>query len=208
MSSLTSTPEWNALLEHYASISGNKISHFFTENPDRFDEFSIEAAGILLDYSKNLADSTTLQLLLNLAQKAGLQDAIADMFSGESINNTEDRPALHVALRSPGNDTPYEQEVQKTLSQMEAFVSQVTSWEWQGCKGDPITDVVNIGIGGSDLGPAMVYNALSDYHLDGIRCHFVSNEIHPTWNPLWKIWHQQQPCLSLPPNHSPHWKPA
>ncbi len=175
MSSLTSSPEWKALQEHQPEISGRKISDFFAKNPNRFQEFSVEAAGILLDYSKNLVDASTMALLLSLAEKAGMSSAITSMFAGNHINNTEDRPALHVALRSPHKNSSYEQEVHATLDKMESFVSRVTAWEWQGYKEDPITDVVNIGIGGSDLGPAMVYTALSDYQLDGIRCHFVSN---------------------------------
>ena len=175
MSSLTSSPEWKALLAHQSAVSGSQISSFFAENPNRFNEFSLESAGILLDYSRNLADSTTMELLLALADKADLKAAIAAMYAGEHINSTEDRPALHVALRSPDSESAFEQAVQQALASMDTFVNKVTSWEWQGCKGDPITDVVNIGIGGSDLGPAMVYTALGDYHLDGIRCHFVSN---------------------------------
>lgn len=97
------------------------------------------------------------------------------MFSGDVINNTEQRPALHVALRSPEDQSENGQVVHQTLKRMTTFVDAVTRWQWQGFTGSPITDVVNIGIGGSDLGPAMVYSALSDFHLDGIRCHFVSN---------------------------------
>jgi glucose-6-phosphate isomerase len=175
VSTLTNSTPWKALAAHQNSLSGQSISGLFSDNPERFNQFSIETAGLLLDYSKNLVTAQTLELLASLAEEAGLQKAISDMFSGEAINTTENRPALHVALRSPEQNTEFEKAVHSTLDQMEAFVNDVSSWEWQGCNGDPITDVVNIGIGGSDLGPAMVYEAMSDYHLDGIRCHFVSN---------------------------------
>ncbi|MDG2175202.1 MAG: glucose-6-phosphate isomerase [Gammaproteobacteria bacterium] len=175
MSTHTDSSPWKALVAHQKSLSGQSISALFSDNPERFDHFSVEAAGLLLDYSKNLVTAETLELLTNLAEEAGLQKAISAMFSGEVINTTENRPALHVALRSPEQNTEFEKIVHSTLDQMESFVNKVTSWQWQGCNGDPITDVVNIGIGGSDLGPAMVYEAMSDYHLDGIRCHFVSN---------------------------------
>lgn len=175
MSSITDTPQWQALSAHQAALTGQTIKSLFDANPARFDQFSLEAAGLLLDYSKNLVNAQTLELLGGLADQAGLQEAIAAMFDGESINNTENRPALHVALRSPQTRSSYEEAVHEALNKMDAFVGKVTSWEWKGYGGSPITDVVNIGIGGSDLGPAMIYTALGHYHLDGIRCHFVSN---------------------------------
>lgn len=175
MSKLTDTTEWQALVAHQEHISQQALTRLFTDNPDRFDQFSLDTAGVLLDYSKNLVDAETLTLLCALADKAGLKQAIAAMFAGEAVNKTEQRPALHVALRAPAQSSDHEKAVHQALDQMQHFVDQLTSWHWQGYKGDPITDVVNIGIGGSDLGPAMVYAALSDFHLDGIRSHFVSN---------------------------------
>jgi glucose-6-phosphate isomerase len=175
VSTLTDSPQWQALIAHQNDISARTISALFSGNPARFNQFSIEAAGLLLDYSKNRVDATTMALLTDLADSAGLEQAIAAMFAGESINNTKQRPALHVALRSPARASDYEQAVHETLDKMAAFVNAVTGYEWRGFRGDPITDVVNIGIGGSDLGPSMVYTALANYHLDGIRCHFVSN---------------------------------
>lgn len=151
------------------------IADYFKTDPDRFRHFSLSAAGILLDYSKNQLTAEVLALLLQLAEHAGMQPAIASMFAGEIVNNTEQRPALHVALRSPERETSYEREVHATLDRMETFVQQVQSHTWKGYTGKPITDVVNIGIGGSDLGPAMVYQALSAEHVPGIKCHFVSN---------------------------------
>ena len=168
-------PEWQALAAHQEALAGHSIMALFDDDPDRFNRFSIEAAGILLDYSKNHVTADTLALLAKLADKVGVSAAIAAMFAGETINNTEQRPALHVALRAPAADDDYTSAVHATLDRMAQFVNAVTTWEWKGYRGDPITDVVNIGIGGSDLGPAMVYAALDSCHLDGIRSHFVSN---------------------------------
>jgi glucose-6-phosphate isomerase len=175
VSALTDSPEWQALAQHQTALSKRPLNTLFGGNPDRFARFSLNTNGLLLDFSKNHIDTQALDLFNNLAQKAGLKEAIEAMFSGDVINNTEQRPALHVALRSPEDQSENGQVVHQTLKRMTTFVDAVTRWQWQGFTGSPITDVVNIGIGGSDLGPAMVYSALSDFHLDGIRCHFVSN---------------------------------
>ncbi len=175
MSVLTDSPEWQALVKHQASLSQHSLNELFGDNPNRFADFSHKSDDLLVDFSKNHIISETIDLFDNLSQQAGLKAAISAMFDGETINNTEQRPALHVALRSPECQSEYGQVVHQTLNRMAVFVDAVTRWQWQGFKGDPITDVVNIGIGGSDLGPAMVYTALSDFQLDGIRCHFVSN---------------------------------
>lgn len=175
MSALTDSPEWQALAQHQTALSKRPLNTLFGGNPDRFARFSLNTNGLLLDFSKNHIDTQAIDLFNNLAQKAGLKEAIEAMFSGDVINNTEQRPALHVALRSPEDQSENGQVVHQTLKRMTTFVDAVTRWQWQGFTGSPITDVVNIGIGGSDLGPAMVYSALSDFHLDGIRCHFVSN---------------------------------
>ena len=175
MSALTDSPEWQALIQHQAALSERPLNTLFRDNPDRFARFSLNTDGLLLDFSKNHVDTQAIDLLGNLAKKVELEEAIEAMFSGDVINNTEQRPALHVALRSPEDQSEYGQVVHQALNRMAAFVDAVTRWQWQGFTGSPITDVVNIGIGGSDLGPAMVYSALSDFHLDGIRCHFVSN---------------------------------
>ncbi len=166
---------WKALKNHHAEIVSSKISDFFAEDLQRFKHFSFEAAGLLFDYSKHLVRADTIELLADLAKSADMENAISAMFTGEQINKTEKRPALHVALRSPRNNSPEEQAVQTTLAQIEAFVAKVHSGEWTGSSGKTITDVINIGIGGSDLGPAMVYEALSPFHNTGLRCHFVSN---------------------------------
>ena len=147
----------------------------FARDAERAIRYSCEGAGLLLDYSKNLLTDEIRAQLLALAQRAGMQEAIAAMFRGDVINNTEQRQVLHVALRSPRRDSSQGQAVHAALAQMEAFVGQVASGQWLGHDGRRITDVVNIGIGGSDLGPAMVYEALAPFRLAHIRCHFVSN---------------------------------
>jgi glucose-6-phosphate isomerase len=172
---IESTSAWQALQKHQQELSDTRISDLFKEDSSRFENFSLQAPELFFDYSKQLITSETLELLLELARQAGLDEAISAMFAGEEINNTEQRPALHVALRSPHQNTPEEQQVHTTLSQIDTFVSKVHSGEWTGFSGKAITDIVNIGIGGSDLGPAMVYEALAPFHADQLSCHFVSN---------------------------------
>lgn len=186
MSSLPRTPiassaEWLALQQSAASTNAAplRLKTLFAQDANRFTHFSCEAAGILLDYSKNLLTDSIRGQLLALARRAGMEDAIAAMFRGEIINNTEQRQVLHVALRSPRRDTAQTQAVHATLDRMERFVNDVGAGRWLGFGGRAITDVVNIGIGGSDLGPAMVYQGLAPFHLAHIRCHFVSN-VDPT----------------------------
>jgi glucose-6-phosphate isomerase len=176
-SSLFHSPEWQALQQSAAVVKGAplRMKALFAQDPQRHARFSCEAAGILLDYSKNLVTEVVREQLLTLARKAGMQDAIAAMFRGDVINTTEQRQVLHVTLRSPKRGTNQEQAVHATLDRMEAFVNDVATGHWLGYDGRPITDVVNIGIGGSDLGPAMVYEALTPFHLAHMRCHFVSN---------------------------------
>jgi len=174
---LPGSTEWQVLQASARQYrqAGLDIRAQFAKDPERCGNYSIEAAGILLDYSKHLLTDGIRAQLLALAERAGMLDAIAAMFRGDAINNTENRPALHVALRSQVADTPEAREVHATLARMESFVHDVTSGHWKGFDGQAITDVVNIGIGGSDLGPAMVYQALAPYQLTQLRCHFVSN---------------------------------
>src|SRR5690606_27203313 len=152
----------------------------FRTDPERFQRFSIEWDGILFDYSKNRIDATTMNLLFQLANECGLDQAIDSMFSGEPINETEDRPVLHIALRNRSNRPLYANgqnvmpEVQGVLNQMREVCDRVISGSWTGYSGKPITDVVNIGIGGSNLGPLMVTEALKVYK-NHLRVHFVSN---------------------------------
>jgi glucose-6-phosphate isomerase len=167
---LSQTPAWQKLQSTAIAFKARPLSlkALFAEDPRRSADFSGEAAGIFVDYSKHLVTTDIRQQLLALAAAAGVQDAIGAMFRGEAINNTEARPALHVALRSPHRDTPQERAVHETLDRMAGFVGRVAGER-------TITDVVNLGIGGSDLGPAMVYTALTPFQVPQLRCHFVSN---------------------------------
>ena len=166
---------WQALKIHQQEVRLLQIKDLFASDPDRFKWLSLQAPGLLFDYSKHLITPETLKLLVALAEQAGISEAIAAMFAGKPINNTESRPALHVALRSPANSSPQEKAVHATLNKMTVFVDKVQNREWTGFDGQASKDIVNIGIGGSDLGPAMAYAGLSAFHTPGIHCHFISN---------------------------------
>lgn len=180
-SPLTRTPEWHALREHQARLDKVHMRTLFRDDPERFHRFSLTAAGLQLDYSKNRIDRSTPDLLAALAKTCRLPEAREAMFNGDTINNTEHRPALHTALRAtPDQDIRVDginivPEVQATLEQMEAFVAQVHGGERTGYRGDPLTDVVSIGIGGSYLGPRMMTEALKPYSREGIHCHYIAN---------------------------------
>lgn len=173
-------PAWKALEEHAETGSSLQLGELFAADPYRFERLSLTVEGILIDYSKNLVTQETIQLLLSLADEAGLLTAIAAMFSGEKINTTEDRAVLHVALRNRSNrpiragGEDVMPAVNRVLKQMRSFSEAVRSGSWRGYSGKPIRDVVNIGIGGSDLGPKMVTTALTPY-AGPLRVHFVSN---------------------------------
>ncbi len=178
----TTTQAWLLLKRHFEEEMGRvHMKDLFAKDPDRFSKFSLTAEDILFDYSKNIITAKTLQLLLQLANDCSLKEAIEAMFSGEKINETEGRSVLHIALRnlsdnpvmSDGKDVM--PEVRKVREQMKAFCEKVHSGEWKGYTGKKIKYVVNIGIGGSDLGPVMVTEALKPYWLEGIQPHFVSN---------------------------------
>ncbi len=153
----------------------------FADDPRRFEKYSITFDDILLDYSKNRITDETLAMLLDLARQAEVKDAISRMYNGDRINNTEDRAVLHVALRNRSNrpilvdGKDVMPQVNAVLAQMKSFSDAVRNGEWRGYTGKPITDIVNIGIGGSDLGPVMVSEALKPYARRGLRPHFVSN---------------------------------
>ncbi|MCB0045834.1 MAG: glucose-6-phosphate isomerase [Caldilineaceae bacterium] len=181
MSVLTDLPVWKALGEHQRAMVGVEMRDLFARYPNRFAEFSLTFEDILFDYSKNRITADTMTLLLELAETVGLRDAINAMFSGEKINTTEDRAVLHVALRNRSNRPIYVDgqdimpQVNEVLAKMRRFSDAVRSGDWRGYTGEAITDVVNIGIGGSDLGPKMVAQALRPYGKPGLRAHFVSN---------------------------------
>ena len=170
---------WKALRDHVSDLV--PMRELFERDPGRFDRFSAEGAGLFLDYSKNRVTDTTMNLLFDLAGEADVAGRIEAMFSGRRINTTENRAVLHVALRADA-DQPIlvdginvVEQVQAVLDQMEVFTAKVRSGEWRGCTGERITDVVNIGIGGSDLGPRMVTAALDYYRQPDLNFHFVSN---------------------------------
>lgn len=166
---------WLALEAHSKAFqhADFRCTDLFAEG-DRFNEFSLRHEHLLLDISKNFCTQETLDLLIELAKKAGVPEGIAAMFAGEFVNKSEQRAALHTALRAPSEKNP-KPEVIATLNRMADFVNSMHNGEWLGCSGEKITDVVNIGIGGSDLGPAMVTEALTHYSTGHLNLHFVSN---------------------------------
>ncbi|HTI15850.1 MAG TPA: glucose-6-phosphate isomerase [Dictyobacter sp.] len=179
--SLTQSAAWKALEGHYQKVKDAHLRDLFAEDAKRGERLTLEAAGIYFDYSKNRVTDETIQLLLQLAESVGLRKRIDAMFSGEKINITEKRAVLHVALRAPrdqkiivdGQDVV--PEVHAVLDKMAGFANRVRSGEWKGYTGKRIRNVVNIGIGGSDLGPYMAYDALKYYSDRNITCRFVSN---------------------------------
>ncbi len=178
---LTARPAWRALGDHYQKIRDVHLRTLFAEDPQRGERLTAEAAGLYLDYSKNRVSDETLRLLLRLAEECGLRARIDAMFSGERINVTENRAVLHVALRAPaGASIMVDGEdvvpgVQQVLDKMAAFSDRVRGGDWTGYTGKRIRNVVNIGIGGSDLGPVMAYEALKHYSDRAMTFRFVSN---------------------------------
>ena len=178
---LTQRPAWKALEEHYQKIRNVHLRSLFAEDPQRGQRLALEAAGIYLDYSKNRVTDDTLHLLLQLAETAGLRERIDAMFRGDKINVTENRPVLHVALRAPKDEAIFVDgenvvpEVHAVLDKMTAFTNRVRSGQWKGHTGKRIRNIVNIGIGGSDLGPHMAYEALKYYSDRNLTFRFVSN---------------------------------
>jgi glucose-6-phosphate isomerase len=181
MLSLTKLASWKALQQHQKTIAPQHMRDMFAADPKRFEKSSIHFGDILLDYSKNRITAETVPLLLDLAREVGLKDWIEKMFGGEKINSTENRAVLHVALRNRANVPIHVDgkdvmpEVNCVLSQMRDFAEKVRNGIWKGYSDKAMTDIVNIGIGGSDLGPVMVTEALRAYGKPGIRVHFVSN---------------------------------
>ena len=178
---LKSRPAWQALVAHYADIKGEHMRDMFASDPVRFHRFSLQFGDILFDYSKNRITKETLDLLIRLAEESDLIQRRAQMFAGEKINNTEGRAALHTALRNRSGEPVYVDgkdvmpEVLAELDHMREFTHEVRSGEWKGYSGKQITDVVNIGIGGSDLGARMACEALTPYTQPSLNTHFVSN---------------------------------
>src|SRR5690606_14308253 len=176
----TTTKAYKYLADHYISINEKSLKQLFAEDPQRFEKFSLQLEDILLDFSKNRIDDETLALLIQLAKECQLREAIDAMFSGEKINQTEGRQVLHTALRNQSTNPVIVDgedvmpKVRAVQAQMKDFTNRIISGEWKGYTGQEITDVVNIGIGGSDLGPVMVSEALKSYKTR-LNVHFVSN---------------------------------
>ncbi|MGH3714311.1 MAG: glucose-6-phosphate isomerase [Micromonosporaceae bacterium] len=181
MTEIAATPEWKALLAHRDQIGPVHLRQLFADDPDRATRYAGQLADLYVDYSKHRIDAETLRLLVALAQRAGLAERIEAMFAGEHINTSEDRAVLHTALRLPRDATltvdgqDVVTDVHAVLGAMGEFTDRLRSGEWTGATGKRIRTVVNIGIGGSDLGPAMVYQALLPYAGAGISCRYVSN---------------------------------
>jgi glucose-6-phosphate isomerase len=182
---LRSRPAWSALTEHFQKIRDVHLRDLFASDPGRGERLTAEAAGLYLDYSKNRITDETLALLFDLADQSGLAERTAAMFAGERINTSENRPVLHIALRMPRDATlivdgvDVVAQVYEVLDRMAEFARKIRSGTWQGYTGLPITAVINIGIGGSDLGPVMAYEALRYYTDRHVTFRFVSN-VDPT----------------------------
>ncbi len=181
MPSLTGSAAWTRLEKHHAEVEDLRMRDLFARDPQRFQRFHLRCDDILFDFSKNRITEETMRLLYALARDTGLEDRTRAMFAGEKINTSEDRAVLHVALRNrsgrpievDGKDVM--PDVNRVLDKMKGFCHAVHGGDWRGYSGERISDVVNIGIGGSHLGPQMVTRALTPYHVDGMQVHFVSN---------------------------------
>jgi len=181
VSKLTELPEWKQLQAHAAAMRSVHMRELFASEPDRFARNSLQFGDLLLDYSKNIITDETKRLLFDLARARDVQGWRERLLNGEKINNTEQRAVLHTALRNRSNrpilvdGQDVMPEVNRVLAQMREFTEKVRSGAWKGSTGKPITDIVNIGIGGSDLGPVMVTEALTPFGRDKLHMHFVSN---------------------------------
>jgi glucose-6-phosphate isomerase len=175
------TEAWKTLTAHQLLMKARTIRSMFEEDPERFNSMSLKLGDILFDYSKNIADASTLRMLFDLAKESGVKEAIEAMFSGEAINRTENRSVLHTALRNFSGEPVYSEgrdvmpEVRRVQAQMKAFCERIHNGSWTGYSGKRIKYIVNIGIGGSDLGPFMVTEALKPYRIANIESYFVSN---------------------------------
>jgi glucose-6-phosphate isomerase len=178
---LRERPSWKALEQHHSEIGGRHLRELFAEDPGRGERLSAEAAGLYLDYSKNRITDETLRLLIRLAEESGLEQRRDMMLAGERINVSENRPVLHVALRMPKGSSlvvdgvDVVTQVHEVLGRMSDFARRIRSGEWKGFSGKTIKNIVNVGIGGSDLGPVMAYEALRSYSRRDLTFRFVSN---------------------------------
>ena len=178
---LPSTPEWKSLVNHYNKNIHIQMRDLFTQDTERFANFSLSAAGIMLDYSKNRVTDETMHLLMNLAESSDLFNKRDQMFNGSAINTTENRPVLHTALRNFSNDPVYVDgvdvmpQIQAAFAKLEGFVNDISLGKKVGYTGKAFTDVVSIGIGGSFLGPKIMSEALKPYHQPHLKVHFIAN---------------------------------
>lgn len=178
---VTALPAWQALNQHRQAMQDFSMREAFNADPQRFSQFTLSSCGLFLDYSKNLITGETRDLLVGLANEVGLKDAINSLYAGEPVNSSEGRPALHTALRRPVGDklsvngVNIMPDVHKVLNQITDLVGRIHDGLWRGYTEKPITDVVNIGIGGSFLGPELVSEALLSYAHKGVRCHYLAN---------------------------------
>src|ERR1700682_2015711 len=197
MTGFRDTGEWQRLTSHPTAPGGSHLRALFAGDDRRAERFTADAGDLHLDYSKNRVTDETLRLLLALAGASGLRRRIDAMFAGEHINTTEDREVLHVALRMPKSETlvvdgeDVVAEVHEVLDRMAVFSDRVRSGEWKGATGRRISNIVNIGIGGSDLGPAMAYEALRDYSDRALTVRFVSNV---DGTDIWEATHDLDPA--------------
>ncbi len=180
MKKITDSAQWNALQLHQKQISHQRMQDWFDENPQRFAQFSIQFENLLFDFSKNLITSETIGLLCDLAHQSNLKSKIQALFRGDSVNSTENRPVLHSALRSTSsslsvNNKNIMPDIHLALKKMGEFSEKIRNKIWLGATGKAITDIVNIGIGGSHLGPLLTTHALKEFSISSLRCHFVSN---------------------------------
>lgn len=177
----TETAAWKALVEHQTEMKKVQMKDLFAKDPKRFENLSIRFGDILFDYSKNIITDRTLEKLFQLAEDCELKAAQNAMFDGETINETEDRAVMHTALRSFSEESntidgeDIMPEIRETRQKMKSFCEKIHNGEWKGYSGKKIKNIVNIGIGGSDLGPVMVTEALKPYWVDNIQAYFVSN---------------------------------
>ena len=200
ISDVTTSDDWKDLVNHHETIRGRSLRQFFKDDPERGSRMQVSAGDLTLDYSKHRVTDQTLSALASVARTAGVEEHRNAMFSGRHINNTEDRAVLHVALRAPkdarlrvdGRDVVVD--VHRVLDCMGEVANRIRSGAWTGHSGRRIRTVVNIGIGGSDLGPAMAYSALRDYSSSTVKCRFVSN-IDPV--DLYEKTHDLDPAETL-----------
>jgi glucose-6-phosphate isomerase len=197
---LTGTPEWSALANHFEKVGQRHLRALFADDPARADRLTASGADLVLDYSKHRVSDKTLRLLMDVARAAGVEARRDAMFTGEHINSTEDRAVLHVALRMPPSEVlevdgqNVTGDVHAVLSKMSDLADRIRNGDWRGATGEPICAVVNIGIGGSDLGPAMAAEALTDYAEPDLISRFVSN-VDPV--DLYSATHDLDPATTL-----------